>query len=63
MLVIGYRGNINKSEVIKTLNKHTDFKKDDLKTIVTNIVAGNAVNLPDDFVLREELETLNILLK
>lgn len=63
MLVIGYRGNINKFEVIKSLSKHTDFKKDDLKTIVTNIVAGNTVNLPDDFVLREELETLNILLK
>jgi len=63
MLVIGYRGNINKSEVIKSLSKHTDFKKDDLKTIATNIVAGNTVNLPDDFVLREELEALNILLK
>lgn len=63
MLVLGYKGNINKNAVMKSLSKHTGHSTSDVKTIVANIEAGYAVNLPDDFVLREELEDLNILIQ
>lgn len=62
MIVIGYRPNANFIEAQTVLKKHTQFSINDIKTILENIKEGKGVNLPDDFVLREDLEDLNFLL-
>jgi len=63
MLVLGYRGSINTVEVTKSIKKHTNYNSTELKKIVSEIELGNPVNLPNDFVLREELENLSILIQ
>jgi len=60
MLVIGYTGVVDETRLWNSLRKHTDFIGVELNKAVINIRAGNPVILPDDFVLREELEDLNI---
>jgi len=62
MIVIGYRPNANFIEAKHVIKKHTNFSFDDVKQILEQIMEGKGVKLPDDFVLREDLEDLNFLL-
>jgi len=62
MMVIGYRPNANFIEAQNIIQKHTTFSIGDVKQMVEHIREGNGVKLPDDFVLREDLEDLNFLL-
>tara|TARA_B100000900_G_scaffold402745_1_gene408952 strand:+ start:4283 stop:4474 length:192 start_codon:yes stop_codon:yes gene_type:complete len=62
MMVIGYKPNANFVEARNVIKKHTNFSISDVKQIVDHIREGNGVNLPDDFVLREDLEDLNFTL-
>ena len=61
MMVIGYKPNANFLEAQNVIKKHTTFSANDAKQIVENIREGKGVKLPDDFVLREDLEDLNFL--
>jgi transcription elongation factor GreA-like protein len=61
MMVIGYRPNANFVEAQRVIKKHTAFNTSDVKNIVEHIREGKGVKLPDDFVLREDLEDLNFL--
>jgi|TARA_Y100000022_G_C12975058_1_gene250862 hypothetical protein len=62
MNVIGYKANANFLEATNVIRKHTTFSGSDARNIVEHIKEGNSVKLPDDFVLREDLEDLNFLL-
>ena len=62
MMVIGYKPNANFIEAQNVIKKHTTLRLGDVKQIVEHIREGNGVKLPDDFVLREDLEDLNFLL-
>ena len=62
MLVVGYKANTNFTEVTRVIKKHCNFSASDVKHIVEHIKEGNVVKLPDDFVLREDLEDLNVKL-
>ncbi len=62
MMVIGYKPNANFIEAQNVIKKHTTLSLGDVKQIVEHIREGNGVKLPDDFVLREDLEDLNFLL-
>lgn len=62
MMVIGYKPNANFVEATNVINKHTNFSIGDIKQMVEHIKEGNGVKLPDDFVLREDLEDLNFTL-
>lgn len=62
MIVIGYKPNANFVEAQNVLKKHTAFNISDIKQLLEHIREGQGVNLPDDFVLREDLEDLNFLL-
>ena len=62
MMVIGYKPNANFIEAQNVIKKHTTLSLGDVKQIVEHIREGNGVQLPDDFVLREDLEDLNFLL-
>ena len=61
MMVIGYKPNANFLEAQNVIKKHTAFSGSDVKQIVEHIREGKGVKLPDDFVLREDLEDLNFL--
>ena len=56
MIVIGYRPNANFVEAQNVLKKHTQFSISDIKHMLEHIKEGQGVKLPDDFVLREDLE-------
>ena len=62
MLVLGYKAGVNFVEVASALRKHTNMDAQTVKRTVADIKDGKGVNLPDDFVLREDLEDLNLLL-
>ena len=47
----------------QVIKKHTSFSGNDVKQIVEHIREGKGVKLPDDFVLREDLEELNFLVQ
>lgn len=61
MIVIGYRPTANFIEAQNVLKKHTQFSISDIKQLLEHIKEGRGVKLPDDFVLREDLEALNFL--
>lgn len=61
MIVIGYRPSANFLEAQNVIKKHTSLNTSDVKQIVEHIREGKGVKLPDDFVLREDLEALNFL--
>jgi hypothetical protein len=61
MMVIGYKPNANFAEAHNVLKKHTAFSITDIKHMLEHIREGQGVKLPDDFVLREDLEDLNFL--
>tara|TARA_B100001287_G_scaffold137115_1_gene115415 strand:+ start:424 stop:615 length:192 start_codon:yes stop_codon:yes gene_type:complete len=58
MIVSGYRTGANFMAAEQVITKHTAFSKRDAKHIVDHIKEGKCVNLPDDWVLREDLEDL-----
>jgi hypothetical protein len=62
MLVTGYRANANFEKARLAINKHTQFSLTQSKQICDAIQNGQSVKLPDDFVLREDLEDLGIRL-
>lgn len=62
MIVIGYKTGANFVEVASVLRKHTKMDAKTVKKTVADISEGKSVQLPDDFVLREDLEELNLLL-
>lgn len=62
MIVIGYRPSANFVEAQNVIKKHTQLSTSDVKQILEHIKEGKGVKLPDDFVLREDLEDLNFLL-
>jgi len=59
MLVTGYKANANFLEAQLVIKKHTKYSTSDAKQICEAIKEGKAVKLPDDFVLREDLEELS----
>lgn len=63
MYVTGYRANANFEQARIAINKHTQFSLSESKAICDAIQEGQAVKLPDDFVLREDLEDLGIKVK
>jgi hypothetical protein len=62
MIVTGYKPNANFILAAQVLKKHTTFTSSDIKQLIEHIKEGQGVKLPDDFVLREDLEELNFYL-
>ena len=63
MIVVGYRSTANFIEATNVIRKHTEFSLNDTKTIIENIKSSKGVRLPDDFVLRADLEDLDFLVQ
>jgi hypothetical protein len=63
MLIIGYRGKVDWRAVRETIRKVTGMKSDDANELTAQINSGHTVKLDEDFVLREQLEELGLLIK
>lgn len=62
MMVLGYRAGANFNKATNAIAKHTNMSLIEAKALCKKIENGEGVKLPDDFVLREDLEELNFLL-
>lgn len=62
MIVLGYRAGANFNKATSAIAKHTNISLAEAKKLTQKIENGEGVTLPDDFVLREDLEELNFLL-
>ena len=62
MIVHGYKSNANFLGVKNAIRKHTNYDAKTVSSIVSQIQQGKSVTLPDDFVLREDLEDANLLI-
>lgn len=60
MLVTGYKAHANFDKAKLAIKKHTQYTLLESKQICDAIRDGQSVTLPDDFVLREDLEDLGI---
>jgi ribosomal protein L7/L12 len=58
MLITGYRAGVKTIEAITVVRKHTGKSLSESKRIIEDAIEGKTVKLPDDFVLREDLEDL-----
>lgn len=61
MLIVGYKNGVNFIEVASVIKKHTNMQSQTINSIIKEIRDGKAVSLPDDFVLKEDLIDLKIL--
>jgi hypothetical protein len=63
MLVIGYRGTPDWSKVKASIKRCLGFHATDIEKIVRTIRSGQSCQIPDDFVLHDELKDLGLILK
>jgi hypothetical protein len=63
MIVLGYKSNADFAQAGSVIRKHTNMDAKTVGSLISRIQAGEGVRLPDDFVLREDLEDLNFLVK
>lgn len=62
MLVVGYKTGANFNEAARVIKKHTNMDAQSVNRVISQIKEGQGVTLPNDFVLREDLEDLNFLI-
>ena len=63
MLVLGYKAGANFINAPKVIQKHTGKSLAEATKLCNNLKSGNMFTLPDDFVLREDLEDLKFIVK
>ena len=63
MLIIGYRGNPDWAKVKAAFKRCTDLDASEIADIISKVKKGQTMTLIEDFVLREELKELGILLQ
>jgi len=63
MLIIGYRGTIDWSKVKSAFKRCTDLEQEEINKIVAMVKKGQTYQTAEDFVLRDELKELGLLLK
>lgn len=56
MYIIGYRAGVNSVEATLAVKKHTGKSLSESKKLIDEAIKGTPISLPDDFVLREDLE-------
>ena len=56
MKIVGYKGNVNKSNGIKAITKHTGMPSFEARKIISNAMNGEVIELETDYILLEDLE-------
>ena len=62
MLVIGYKAGADFKTAPKVITKHTSISLSESSKLCDRIKNGEAVSLPNDFVLRDDLKDLQFLI-
>lgn len=62
MIVVGYKADANFIEAARVIKKHINIDSQSANKIISDIRDGKGVTLPNDFVLREDLEDLKFLI-
>jgi ribosomal protein L7/L12 len=63
MYVIGWRAGAKTIQAITAVQKHTGLSLVESKRLIEDVLAGNSRKLPNDFVLREDLEDCNFIVQ
>lgn len=56
MIIAGWKKGVNTVDAVQAVKKHTGMSMRESKQLIETALEGQAVKLPDDFVLREDLE-------
>lgn len=62
MIIVGWKAGANTVDAIQAVRNHTGMSLRESKQLIESALDGKAVKLPDDFVLREDLEDLGFKL-
>lgn len=63
MLVEGWRSGAKTIEATTAIKKHTSLSLKDAKKLVERVLEGEVVELPNDFVLREDLRDAGFIIR
>lgn len=63
MYIIGWRSGANTIHAVQAVKRHTNLSLVEAKRLIEDAVEGKSVTLPDDFVLREDLEDLGFKIR
>jgi len=63
MLIYGFRGNIDWSKVRTAFKKCTTMAPQEVDKLIKNVKDGKTQQVPDDFVLHDELKDIGLLVK
>jgi hypothetical protein len=63
MIIEGYRYGANFDKASRVIVKHTNISMNDAVKLCNQLKNGVVITLPDDFVLREDLEDLKFIIK
>lgn len=63
MIISGWRPGANSLIATKMVQQHTGMSLNESKYLIEDVLDGTPRKLPDDFVLREELESLNFIIE
>ena len=62
MTIVGWKKGANTIDAIRAVKKHTGKSLLESKRLIEDVLDGKPVVLPDDFVLREDLEDCNFFI-
>ena len=62
MIIVGWRSGANTIDAIQAVRNHTGMSLKESKQLIESALEGNSAKLPDDFVLREDLEECNFII-
>ena len=63
MYIIGWRAGAKTIEAINAIRKHTGMTLPESKRLVEDVLSGHTRKLPNDFVLREDLEDCKFIVQ
>jgi len=63
MIVSGYKHGAKTIDATEAICKHVGENLSTAKKMVESVLDGNPVKLPDDFVLREDLESAGFIVE
>lgn len=62
MIIVGWKKGANTVDAIRAVKNHTGMSLKESKQLIESALEGKSVKLPDDFVLREDLEECNFII-
>ena len=61
--IIGWKAGAKAADAVNAVRKHTGLSLAESKQLIDDVLSGNSRKLPDDFVLREDLEDCRFIVQ